>query len=189
MRPVCPHSGPRCGRRERPGRGGFTILELMVIVVIMGIVATTAIPVMNQSTQARQAASQDEVVRLLEFARSRALASGMPVGVVVDTSNSSLSLVTVDADDEVVSVVDQLDGQDKVSDLGMMFSGVSITSMTNGDGVGGNGTIWFDFRAEPHTRDDVTGAFDSVFTQNATITLSTDAQIVVHAGSGLVVQQ
>lgn len=170
-------------------RGGYTILELMLIVVILGIVASTAIPVMNQSAQARQAASRDEVLRLLEFARGRALAAGMPVGVVVNASTSSMRLITIDSEDEVLDVVDPLDGRSKESNLSEMFAGVSIVSMVNGDGTSGDGTIWFDFRAEPHTRDEVSGAFDAVFSQNATITLSTDAQVVVHAGSGLVVQQ
>jgi len=183
------NSCSRSSRLIRSRRGGYTILELMLIVVILGIVASTAIPVMNQSIQARQAASRDEVFRLLEFARGRALASGMPVGVVVNTSTSSMRLVTINSDGEVLDVVDPLDGRSKESDLTAMFAGVSIYSMVNGDGGSGDGTIWFDFRAEPHTRDEESGAFDAVFSQNATITLSTDAQIVVHADSGLVVQQ
>jgi Tfp pilus assembly protein FimT len=170
-------------------RGGYTILELLLIVVIMGIVSSAVIPVMNQSLQARQGASRDEVVRLLEFARGLAIASGVPVGVLVDMDTSSVGLVKIDSAGEITDVLDPIDGAPKQTVLSDEYAGVVISSMVNGDGTSGNGTIWFDFRAEPHTRDDVSGAFDEAFIQNATITLSTDVQIVVHAGSGLVVLQ
>jgi Tfp pilus assembly protein FimT len=171
------------------GIRAYTIIELLLIVVIMGIVASSAIPVMNQSVQARQGASRDEVVRLLEFARGRAIAGGVPAGVVVDTGNGTLSLVPLDSGGAITNIVDPIDGQSKQTNLGSEYAGVLISSMVNGDGNSGNGTIWFDFQAEPHTRNEVTGVFDAVFSQNATISLSTGTQIVVYAGSGMVEEQ
>ncbi len=173
-------------RRNPIVRDGYTLLELMVIVILMGILSATAIPVLNQSTRARQGASRDEVVRLFEFARGRAMAGGIPAGVVVDTSTNMLRLVTLDDGGEIVNIVDQVDGGIKQSSLAIEYSGVAINSFVNGDGTSGNGIVWFDFRAEPHIRDDDTGVFNSVFAQNATLTLSTETLIVIHAYTGLV---
>jgi len=167
-------------------RRGYTLLELMVIVVIMAILASSVIPVMDQSVQARQGASRDEVVRYFEFARGRAIAGGNPAGVFVDTVNSTLRIVTLNDAGAIIDLDDPIDGRIKEVDLGEQFAGVSIGSFVNGDGVTGNGTVWFDFQAEPHTRDDITGVFDEIFTQNGTVTLSTGTLIVIHAGSGLV---
>lgn len=167
-------------------RGGFTLIELMLIVVIMAILSSTVIPVMNQSIQARQGASRDEVVRTFEFARGLAIAGGIPVGVSVDTSNNTLGVVTINDAGGIANVTDPIDGQDKLVNLPDQYAGVSIGSFVNGDGNSGNGTVWFDFEAEPHTRDNSTGVFDAAFAQNATVTMSTGALVVVHAGSGLV---
>lgn len=167
-------------------RAGFTMIELMVIVVIMAILAGTVIPVMDQSTQARQGASRDEVVRSFEFARAFAIAGGVPAGVAIDTSESTLGIVTLNDSGAIIPVVDRIDGQIKEADLSQHYAGVTIVSFVNGNGTTGDGTVWFDFQAEPHTRVQSSGAFDAVFNQNATLTMSTGTTITVHAGSGLV---
>ena len=174
--------GPRISR----GEYGYTLLELLLIIVIMGVLATSAIPVINQSVQARQGASRDEVVRLFEFARGRAMASGVPAGVLVDTNENTLTLVTLSQGGDVVDIVDPIDGGVKFSNLDNEYAGVAINSFVNGDGSSGDGAVWFDFRSEPHTRDGISGDFDSVFIQNATVTLSTGTLIVIHSYSGLV---
>lgn len=175
-----------CRRGALPLRGGFTLIELMVVVVILSILSASVIPMMSQSVQARQGASRDEVVRYFEFARGRAIAAGVPVGVFVDTNNGVLQIVTISDAGAIVNVTDPINGKIKQVDLGDEYGGVSIGSFVNGNGNSGNGTAWFDFQAEPHTRDGISGVFDAVFTQNATVTLSTGTLIVIHAGSGLV---
>ena len=177
-----------CGVSPRINRVGYgyTLIELLLIIVIMGVLATSAIPVINQSVQARQGASRDEVVRLFEFARGRAMASGVPAGVSVDTTSNTLTLVTLSLAGDIVDIVDPIDGGVKYANLANEYAGVAVNSFVNGDGSSGDGTVWFDFRSEPHTRDDVSGDFDSVFTQNATVTLSTGTLIVIHSYSGLV---
>jgi prepilin-type N-terminal cleavage/methylation domain-containing protein len=183
---LIPRTHSAQGKKRCGNRGGFTLLELMVIVVIMAILASSVIPMMDQSVQARQGASRDEVVRYFEYARGRAIAGGIPAGVFVDTTNSTLRVVTLNDAGSIVDLADPIDGGIKEVDMGELFAGVSIGSFVNGDGVSGSGTVWFDFQAESHTRDSISGAFDAVFTQNATVTLSTGTLIVIHAGSGLV---
>lgn len=166
--------------------GGYTLIELLLIVVIMGIVATSAIPVLSQSVQARQGASRDEAVRLFEYARGRAIAGGIPSGIVVDPSSSTLRLVTLDENGTIINILDPIDADIKQSDLSNEYAGVSINSFVNGDDSSGSGTVWFDFRAEPHTRNETTGVFEAVFSQNATLTLSTGTLIVVHFNTGFI---
>jgi len=167
-------------------RGGYTVMELLLIVVIIGILASTAIPVMSQSVEARQGASRDEVIRILEFARGRAIASGVPVGVQVDSATARLHLVTLNQAGAVIDIIDPIDGEIKLADLTRDYAGVAINSFVNGNGTSGDGTVWFDYRAVPHTRDNISGGFTAAFSQNATITLSTGTLVVIHANSGLV---
>ncbi len=163
--------------------------ELLVVVVIMGIVAVSATPVMSQSIEARQAAARDEVIRLLEYARGRAIATGFPAGVRVDTSDSTIRLLTINDAGAVVDLSDPINGESMIANLPREFAEVLISSYVNGDGGSGTGTVWFDYQAEPHTRDDVSGVFDAFFIQNATITLSTGTRVVIHADSGFVENQ
>lgn len=167
-------------------RKAFTVYELLVVVVIMGIIAVSATPVLSQSIEARQAAARDEVVRLLEYARGRAIATGFPAGVRVDTNESTLRLVTISEAGAIVDLSDPINGASMGANLSLEFAEVQISSFVNGDGNSGTGTVWFDYQAEPHTRDDVSGVFDAIFVQNATITLSTGVSVVVHADSGFV---
>ena len=175
--------------RDQRSRSGFTIMELLLIVVIMAIIATTAVPMISQASDARQAAARDEVVRLFEFARGRAMASGMPVGVEIDTASSSLRLVTINTAGGIVELADSIGGGTMGSSLTNEFSGVTIDSFVNGDGASGDGTVWFDFLATPHLRNDVSGAFDEVFSRVSTLTLSTGGLVIVHADSGFVEAQ
>ena len=167
-------------------RRAYTMMELLLIVVIMAILATSAVPMISKASDARQAAARDEVVRLFEFARGRAMAGGVPVGVQVDTSESSLRLVSLDDSGSIVGLADSISGGEMGSNLNAEFSNVRIDSLVNGDGASGSGTIWFDFLATPHLRNDLTGAFDEAFTQVATLTLSTGGMVIVHADSGFV---
>lgn len=162
------------------------MMELLLIVVIMSILAVSAVPMISKASDARQAAARDEVVRFFEFARGRAMAGGVPVGVEIDTGESSIRLVTLDESDGIVGLVDSISGGEMGSDLSIEFSGVLIESLINGDGASGDGTIWFDFLATPHLRNDVTGTFDEVFSQIATLTLSSGGMVSVHADSGFV---
>ena len=76
-------------------RYAFTLVELMVVVLLMGIVSVTVLPAMGNVQQMREGAARDEVVRFIDVAKARALASGEPVGVEVGLQSSSLSMIPV----------------------------------------------------------------------------------------------
>ncbi|MBN2269206.1 MAG: prepilin-type N-terminal cleavage/methylation domain-containing protein, partial [Sedimentisphaerales bacterium] len=85
-----------CGHRasahpaavRRPGRG-FTIIEILIVVVILAIAAMTAIPMISSagSVQVRSAANM--IAADLEYAKSLAITKGQNFTVAFDASGDS----------------------------------------------------------------------------------------------------
>jgi hypothetical protein len=109
----------------------------------------------------------------------------MPNGIAISLNTSSLTLVQVNDDGQVDTVVDPLTYQSRTITLPNTNSGVTIASMVNGDRDSGSGTIWFDYEANPHTREQ-NGSFIELNDEPALIELSSDEAIIVHAYSGVV---
>jgi prepilin-type N-terminal cleavage/methylation domain-containing protein len=170
---------------SRRNAQAFTLVELMVVVLLMSIVAVSVIPVIGNVQLMRNGAARDDAMRLLELAKARALATGLPNGVSVDLADSSLTLLQITDAGQVETVVDPLTYQSRSIVLPAAYSGVSVESMVNGDGARGSGVIWFDFEANPHTRES-NGEFTELNDEPAQIVLSSQEAVVVHAYSGLV---
>jgi len=164
-------------------RSGFTLVELLVVVVLMGIISVSVIPAMSNIRSMREGAARDDLMRMIEVTKGRAVASGVPHGMRIDLSDSSLTIIEIDDLGEVQVEFDPLTGGDRTINLAAVYPGVNIASMINGDGAGGSGTIWFDYESSPHTRDG-TGSFTSLNTQAASVTLSSGERVVVHPHSG-----
>lgn len=167
-------------------RRAYTIFELLIVVVILGIVGASAVPVLSQSAEATRAASKDEVVRYFEYARSRAMSAGAPVGVRVNISQATLEIIAINDIGVIETITDQISSGSMEANLASDYAGAAIQSFVNGDGSQGNGTVWFDYQGVPHIRDDSSGSFDSLSAQSATLTLSTGVSIGVHAQTGFV---
>lgn len=163
----------------------FTLVELMMVVVIMGIVSVTVIPAMDNVRGMREGAARDDVARLFEVTKGYAIASGKPVGLRVALSESTLSIVTIDPAGGIVLLNEPLTGNARTLWVEQTYPGVTLTGFTNGDGVSGDGIVWFDFEANPHTRNP-NGVFKSLNDDPAVITLSSSSTVIVHAYSGLV---
>ena len=171
-------------RRDHLARG-HTLLELMIATVIMGILAASVIPTLEQNTRAQHAAARDEVARLTQYARTRAVAGGTPVGVGIDTTDSTIDVRILDAAGTVVTLTDPIDGGPMSSALDDLFGGARLTGFVNGDGDTATGIAWFDPMGEPHTRTDG-GDYDAPFSADAVITVETEHEVVIHAYSGMV---
>ncbi|MEE8342929.1 MAG: prepilin-type N-terminal cleavage/methylation domain-containing protein, partial [Gammaproteobacteria bacterium] len=62
---------------------GYTLVEILVVISILGVVALVAIPDFSSNTEKLELATA-EVVQAIRFARSEAMRTGEPHGVVVN---------------------------------------------------------------------------------------------------------
>jgi len=175
----------RLSKPSRSAAHAFTMIELMVVVILMGIVAVTVMPAMDNVRLMREGAARDDVMRLLELARARAMAVGSPNGLSINLESSSFTLVHITGSGEIETVIDPLTYQSRTLSLPVTYPGVTINSMLNGDGEAGSGIVWFDFEANPHTRD-LNGGFVVLNDEDVRIELSSDETVVVHAFTGVV---
>jgi MSHA pilin protein MshC len=71
---------------------GFTIVELVVVIVILGIISAVAAPRFFDLQDYQKIAFKDELVSALRFAQKRAVASGKKVEVNITTNGFSLQI-------------------------------------------------------------------------------------------------
>lgn len=72
---------------------GFSIIELMVVVVIMTVVLAASIPALRQHTEnVNLTKGSREVESSLKLARTRAVSTNTPVVVTFDTNNNTYFL-------------------------------------------------------------------------------------------------
>jgi len=176
---------PTRNTNRESSRNGFTLVELMIVVVIMGIISVTVIPAMGTVQGMREGAARDDLVRLIEVAKGKAVASGRPYGLWVDLADSSITIVQINDLGETQNEFDPLTNGIRTINLSTQYSGVTITSMINGDGAGGSGTIWFDYEANPHTRD-LSGSFSALNSSTVRVSLSSGALVIIYPHSGTV---
>jgi MSHA pilin protein MshC len=67
-----------------PNNRGFTIVELVVVIVVLGIISAVAAPRFFDLQDYKKIAFKDELVSALRFAQKRAVASGEAVEVVIE---------------------------------------------------------------------------------------------------------
>ncbi len=72
---------------------GFTIVELLIVVVILSIVALTAIPMMSSAASIQIRSAANMIAADLEYARSMAISRGQNHSVVFDKNTDSYKIV------------------------------------------------------------------------------------------------
>ena len=169
----------------RSPQRGFTLVERMLVIVLMGIITVSVLPAMGNVQTMREGAARDDVARMLDITRSRALATGLPSGVRVDLSDSTLTLVQIETGITISPLIDPLTYNERVLDVDDLYDRVEIDSMTNGNGDSGTGYVWFNYDATPHTRL-ANGTFEANNDEPVRIELNSGQAVVVHPWSGVV---
>lgn len=74
------------------GRMGFTLIEIMIVMVILGIAAAVAVPMMSSAASMQIRAASNMVAADLEYAKSMAISRGQRYWVVFDQANEKYEI-------------------------------------------------------------------------------------------------
>jgi MSHA pilin protein MshC len=74
---------------NKSGCGGFTLVELMIVVVILGIAAMIAVPMVSSAADIQVRSAANQIAAHLDYAKSMAITHQQRYSVVFDVSNES----------------------------------------------------------------------------------------------------
>ena len=89
---------PNAGSGIRVQGRGFTVIEILIVVVIIGIAAMIAVPMMSSAGSIQIRAAANMIAADLEYAKSMAISRGQNFSVVFDKSIESYSIKNQDGD-------------------------------------------------------------------------------------------
>jgi prepilin-type N-terminal cleavage/methylation domain-containing protein len=112
---------------------GFTMVEMVVIIVILGVMSVYIVPKLNLSSGLREEAWRDQIVSALRYARQSAVSHRRLVCVTVGASSISLQIASANP---AVACTADLAGPDG--------TGVFASDISDGTGntVSPSGTIY-----------------------------------------------
>ncbi|MHC4742903.1 MAG: pilus assembly FimT family protein, partial [Planctomycetota bacterium] len=122
---------------------GFTIVEVLIVVVILAIAALTAIPMLSSAGSVEVRSVANMIAADLEYAKSLAIAKGQSYRVVFDTISESYR-ITDQSGTTISHPVKK--GFDYVIDLGS--EGLERVDITGADFAGAQ-QVEFDYLGSP----------------------------------------
>lgn len=169
----------------RQSRPAFTLLELAVTTVVIGVLAVSAVPAFSTLADSRERAAAAELRRMLLTARSTALAGGRPTGVRL-TADSTVSLVQIATAGAAPGALSGPGGTaEPERSLPGLFGGAAASSAQLGSGDSGAVTFWFGFDGTPQTRS-TSGTLQSAWTGDGTVAFPRGTVVTVRRITGLI---
>ena len=109
---------------------GFTYLEIVIVVIILGIVAAAAMPTLSSSDTTKLDIATEEITGAIDFARTEAIRTKIVHGVSVNTSLDQIKVYSLPAATAIYDVYHPIDK--KLYDIQLkantQTSGVDIVS-------------------------------------------------------------
>ena len=141
-------------RRRLSGRPGFTLIEILIVIAVIGIMLTIALPYMRVSPQTKVRSAGRDLVRYLEAIRTRALAAKKNVRLTFDLADDSY---TAYLDDDGDGTFDQTVAESQAVGIGTrrlrtgtVFGMGNVSELPNYPGAGP--VTFADNRVEFNTR-------------------------------------
>ena len=85
----CPYKGSDIPVGFLRARLGFTVIEILIVIVILGIAALTAIPMLSSAGSIQVRSVANMISADLEYAKSLAITKGQKLSVVFDPGSDS----------------------------------------------------------------------------------------------------
>jgi type II secretion system protein H len=177
MMPGTDHGSPT----SRPVRTGFTMIEVLVVMVMIAIMAAVAIPKLGNVGSTRAAVAARMIARDLTYARERAIATGTRVWVVFNAGAQSYSVMSENPSSPgragaFVMADPNLSGKNYIQYLNTgEYAGVTMSSVN----FDSNLEVGFDWVGKPYNN------ASNPLAATGTISLSNGFGVTVEVGTGL----
>ena len=167
--------------RRLSGGGGFSLIELVAVMVVVGIVSATAVVSLSSTTGNRATMAAKQLQRDMTFARQRAVATGTRSWIEFNTTNHTWTVRVEDPASPgratATVLTDPATGSDFVQTLDAnQFMGVQLTAVN----IDAEDWIGFDWLGRPL---DKTGEATPL-TAAGTVTLTGGHQVTVEKDTG-----
>lgn len=177
----CETSSPRHPLTHSPSHPlGFTLIELITVMVVTAVLAAVAIPSLSSMSATRSSLAAKQILRDIGLARERAILTGTRTWVTFNTTTETYSVLMEN------SASPGRSGATVITDLGTgrpftitlntaEFSGIAIDSATFDGGT----EIGFDWLGQP------LNTAETPLAANGTVTVTGGHSVTVQIGTGM----
>jgi prepilin-type N-terminal cleavage/methylation domain-containing protein len=150
---------------DRPIRGGYTLIEVLIVVIILGIASAVIVPSLSEAGSLGLQGAARLVIADILYAQNEAIASGQDRGVVFDVLNNRYRVVErfdsnndgiLDTERPITMNWKSGDAENYVIDFNrdQRFKNMQIISARFPDEPTAASTLWFNDLGAPETSTD-----------------------------------